>query len=156
MHVLITIGAVILVLAGVFYTRVSKPDVSQEQVLSIKATPVETVVPIPTASPKPHTPVPTQQLVSPDSSGSYHYPGSQTVSVSGSVTVLTTGDDPEKVTDWYKNKIRSRGMSVTSFVVTKTNNNVFNKLAGASAGKKIEFEIKKAAGDPVVTITVKV
>jgi len=80
------------------------------------------------------------------------YPGSEVVSSSAGSAYLRTMDDPDKVTDWYKEKIESYEMNVKSFVTTKTNDNVLNKLAGAKEGLEIAVEVKRGEGEFVSEI----
>jgi len=99
-----------------------------------------------TATPRP-TNKPTES-----SNNNWYYPGASVVSSSGNSATLSTGTDPDAVTDWYKNKIKERGMNTTSFVTTKTNNNVLNKLAGSGNGQNISVEIKRDAGSSITQI----
>jgi len=82
------------------------------------------------------------------------YPNSKQTENSGNTFSLQSYDDPGKITDWYKQKIESMGMSAKSFVQTKANDNVLNKLAAASGNKKIDVEIEQKAGEQVVKIKV--
>ncbi len=84
----------------------------------------------------------------------YKYPNSQVVSSTGDSLLLNSTDASETITDWYKEKIRGEGMKVKTFVTTKTNNNVLNKLVGADGEKEIRIEIKKEAGSNTVEISV--
>jgi hypothetical protein len=71
------------------------------------------------------------------------YPGSEVVSSGSDSLSLKITDDPDKITDWYKEKIISGNMNVKTFVTTKTNNDVLNRLVGAKSGLEIGVEIKK-------------
>lgn len=83
---------------------------------------------------------------------SYIYPGSAVVETSsGSIKMTSTGNADE-VTKWYKDKIVSMGMNVNSFVSTKTNGNILNKLSGADGTREVKVEIKKKANDTTVEI----
>ena len=61
-------------------------------------------------------------------------------------------DDPDAITDWYKEKIKELGMSAKSLVTTKTNGNVLNKLVGANGKREIRVEITKPADQPTTEI----
>jgi hypothetical protein len=74
----------------------------------------------------------------------YNYPNSEIVNSSSAELVIRSQDDTDIITNWYKNKIIERGMSVRNFVKTKTNNNILNSLSGASNEEKIEIEISKS------------
>ncbi len=84
----------------------------------------------------------------------YLYPGSVIVNSDGGSMKLTSSDDPDMITQWYKEKIKSAGMNVNSFVTTKTNDNVLNKLSGADGKTEIKIEIKKQVNDSKVEISV--
>lgn len=84
-------------------------------------------------------------------SGPWVYPGATAV---GDNT-YQSGDDPQKITAWYQQKINGAGMTVTSFVVTNTNNNIINNLAGAGSGMEAAIEILKLANENITTIKVK-
>jgi len=135
MHIFTTIAAVLILLGGVLYTKtsvISEPEQAEPQITQ-----------------KSESNTPPQQA----SYEAYVYPGSQTVSAIDNAIVLTSDNNPDDVTNWYKAKIKSQGMAVTSFVTTKTNNTVLNKLVGDDGNKKVEVEIKKNANDALVTIT---
>jgi hypothetical protein len=75
------------------------------------------------------------------------YPGS-------SVQNRSDSDDTDAITEWYKNKIKSLGVNVKSFVTTKANDKVLNKLVGANSELEISVEISKDQGVSVARITV--
>lgn len=81
------------------------------------------------------------------------YPNSVQISQNES-TIYESSDDADKITNWYKDKIKSMNMRVKSFVTTKTNGNILNKLVGADGKKEIKVEITKKDDDQKVTITV--
>lgn len=85
---------------------------------------------------------------------SYKYPNAQVVNSSGNSLSLATTDNVDVVTSWYKDKISSEGMNVKSFVTTKANDNVVNKLVVASGEREIRVDIEKKSGDINVYITV--
>lgn len=63
-------------------------------------------------------------------------------------------DDVQIITDWYQKKIKEAGMTVISFIVTNTNNNIVNQLAGATGDARVNVEITKMAGENMTTITI--
>ena len=158
MNIVVTIVAVVLVITGVFVSKISKREIQTSetsQVLSVEeeikeeeVTPTtgshQTDTPIPTKTPIPsptNTPKPASSNLS-----SFQYPNSQVVSSSENSLILNSIDNADSITDWYKEKIKGEGMSVTSFVTTKTNDNVLNKLVGANGAREIRVEITKEAG----------
>lgn len=113
----------------------------------------------PTITPS-QTPTPTTITPSPkptnenQSNVDFKYPNSATISQNGSETVYESTDDPKKITDWYKDKIKSIGMKATSFVQTSTNGNVLNKLVGANQNQEVRIEITKQSNNALVKIVV--
>lgn len=99
------------------------------------------------------TPLPTKTL--PTRFSGFVYPNSQIVENNNSKILLVSSDHPDAITDWYKDKIKDMGMNVTSFVVTKTNDNVENKLVGAMNSDKVTVDIIKSSGSSTISITVK-
>lgn len=102
------------------------PKVKQETTVYVEPTTIATSAPIPSTG--------------------FIYPSSTVVENSGSRIKLITYDSPDKVTSWYQDKIKSEGMSATSFVKTSTNGNVLNKLVGAGSEMKVTIEITKHPG----------
>ena len=85
----------------------------------------------------------------------FKYPNSTIVIVNqnGNKLELESTDDPKKITDWYKEKIKAMDMNVTSFVQTSTNGIVLNKLVGANGDVEIRIEITKQNNSKVVKIS---
>lgn len=146
---------VIVVGAGVVIRTTNHNSNTQSDIqVSVKAlsenSPQSTVVPntpAPTNTIQPtETQVPTKtptQIISPtskatDSSG-WEYPGAIKV---GNNTYQTS-DSPEKVTDWYKNKIRAMNFNLNTFITTNANDQVKNRLTGSGNGSKIDIQINK-------------
>lgn len=67
-----------------------------------------------------------------------------------------TGDHPDAVTNWYKEKINQMKMSSKSFVTTKTNEKVLNKLVAADGNKEIKVTISREenSSNTIIEITV--
>lgn len=85
---------------------------------------------------------------------SYKYPSSSVKEESGSRLSLESSDNPNTITNWYKEKIASLGMNAKSFVQTNTNGNILNKLAAAKSGFKISVEISKKNNEEKIEILV--
>lgn len=155
MNILVVIIAVILFGSGIYVgLRQKTPEFKNfedETVLSIDTNDEQrpTIEETPTNSPSP-----TPRVVVESNLGNYKYPNSKVVSSTSISLTLESGDNPDTITNWYKDKIKSENMNVTSFVVTKTNDNVLNKLVGANGQKELRVEIKKNASDSFVQITV--
>lgn len=111
---------------------------------------VPTEMPSPTVSPTiTTTPTPIQSGQAATDLEYFRYPGS-----SGSTTNMTSTDDADKITNWYKEKIKSEGFKSTAFAVTKTNGNILTKLAGSKQNVKIQVEITKGANDASTKISI--
>lgn len=112
--------------------------------------PTLTLAPTVTSTPIPSSvPNPTQSNID-----SFIYPGSIKVSGGENNLVLQSSDDPQVITNWYKEKITNMSMNAKSFVQTNTNGNVLNKLTGAKPGFKVSIEISKKSNEGVVRILV--
>lgn len=94
----------------------------------------------------------TKKPTSGQSIDKFLYPGSVVVKSEASSLFLRSLDDSEKITDWYKSKIKSEDLSATSFVNTNTNGKVLNKLV-ADGVYHVEVEVSKDR-DSQVEITV--
>lgn len=129
------------------------PEVLSED-MQFTPTPILTVSPTPTWTTE-LTPTPVSNQQNPKTSnGIWIYPGATTISTGGGEIQLSTTEEPQRVTDWYKQIISSR-MNTKSFVSTSTNGNVENKLSGANSGERIEVEIRKSDSDSVTYIFVR-
>ncbi|HBC72807.1 MAG: hypothetical protein UX91_C0006G0037 [Candidatus Amesbacteria bacterium GW2011_GWB1_47_19] len=136
-------ASLIFVFGIVFRPPRIPPRVTPE--LSPTPFPVPSRTPVPVARTTPVLPI------APPPETIWFYPGSVLVSPD----TYETPDDPDKVTLWYKEKINAIGLNVRSYVQTKTNDSVLNKLVGAGADNiKISVEISKAAGTVTTRIRV--
>jgi hypothetical protein len=177
MHIVISVIAFIIVGIGVlanrtdvFYNHFPPDSVNGGEVLSETVdslneesesadgdVEIETVEE-PTSSPtsQPTTP-PTVQGNQTDNNSQisyYQYPNSKVVSSSSTTMTLSSSDNTDTITDWYKDRITEKGMGVRSFVKTKANDKVLNKLSGASNSDKVDIEISRPSGDTITTIMV--
>ena len=76
----------------------------------------------------------------------FKYPNAKSVNSSENKLTLESSDDSRVITDWYKEKINSKGMNVKSFVTTSANDNVENKLVAANSDFKVTVTIKGVKG----------
>lgn len=170
MNIFLTVVALLIVGVGIFVNRsglINTPEnlapETRPEVLSAEEEQVEenetdgdvekTPKPTPTLVKSAPTDVPAS---SPSETNSYQYPNSQVINSSGNSLSLVTTDNVDVVTSWYKDKISSEGMNVKSFVTTKANDNVVNKLVVASGEREIRVVIKKNSGESEVYITVSI
>ena len=70
--------------------------------------------------------------------------------------VYESQDDPDAITQWYKGQIQNMGLGTKSFITTKTNDNVLNKLVGADGGREVRIEITRTSGSSTTEIKVSV
>ncbi len=82
------------------------------------------------------------------------YPNSTLVSKTSSRVMLQSGDDPNLITDWYKQKIQSENMNVNSFVVTSVNDTVINKLSSSNSSVQIDVSIEKTPTASTTSVTI--
>lgn len=103
------------------------------------------------------TPSPTSSDTKSTSSdlNSFKYPEATNLSSSTNSLNLESADDPQVITDWYKEKIRALGMNTKNFVQTKTNGDISNKLVGVKDNFEIAIEIKKSKNNQKTTINIK-
>lgn len=124
--------------------------ITPETTISPTNQPTLTLAPTVTSTSAPSSvPSPTQSNIN-----SFIYPGSIKVSGERNSLVLQSTDDPQAITNWYKEKINSIGMNAKSFVQTNANGNILNKLVGAKSGFKISIEISKKSNEENVKISV--
>lgn len=134
-------------IAGESTSVTSSPTLSPAPSISDVVSPTITkIVETPSLTPSPTT---SQTL---GTKSSLFYPGASIISQSNNEFVLQSSDSPDTITPWYKEKIRSMGMTSKSFVVTKTNGNVLNKLVGADGKNEIRVEISKQANESITLI----
>ena len=82
------------------------------------------------------------------------YPNAILISKSEIKIILNSSDNPDEITKWYEQKIKSLSLNTTSFVKTKTNDDVLNKLVAASEQRKVSVEIEKSHQENITKITV--
>ena len=168
MHIGAIVIASVIVLTGIFYRQISSRNstsqtADEQDVLSEETSNEEdvenTISLTPTNPPNSPTSAPTNTstpTINNSSINNYMYPNSSVVSSSNNFLSLTSEDSADVITDWYKNKIDSEGMNVTSFVTTNTNDNVLNKLVGADGTNEVSVEISKISNSSTVHIEVSI
>ncbi len=168
MHIGAIVIASVIVLTGLFYRQISSRNstsqtADEQDVLSEETSNEEdvenTISLTPTNPPNSPTSAPTNTstpTINNSSINNYMYPNSSVVSSSNNFLSLTSEDSADVITDWYKNKIDSEGMNVTSFVTTNTNDNVLNKLVGADGTYEVSVEISKISNSSTVHIEVSI
>jgi len=130
-------------------------ETAKEESLEVTEIPTATNFPnTPTITP-PSTSTPTINSIN-TNINNYKYTNSVVVSSSDKFLLLNSEDSTDAITDWYEEKIRGEGMNVTSFVKTKANDKVLNKLVGAKSGKEVSVEISKEGVSSPVKISVSI
>ncbi|OGE29654.1 hypothetical protein A2867_02250 [Candidatus Daviesbacteria bacterium RIFCSPHIGHO2_01_FULL_40_11] len=168
---MIIIAAVlVLIISAVISNQIDfKKTQDQKKILSASSSSTQSPFPTPTPSPKPspssnssnNSQVTIKQEVKETAStpqtfnlSDFKYPNSSQVGNLENGIKLESSDDPNTITDWYQEKIRSLGFKSKSFVKTNTNGNILNKLVAASANKEVRVEIEKSAEVSKVSIAV--
>lgn len=82
------------------------------------------------------------------------YPSSIQVGTGENSISLESTDAPTTITNWYKEKIKSLGMSAKSFVQTNTNGNILNKLVGTDGRYQVRVEIGRHNNESIVHVSV--
>jgi len=154
--------SIFLLIVGAYASRryqVTSINKVNEEVLSVSeetnqtptpsSTPVHSQEPVGSAS---ITPMPQNQL----SVSGFLYPGSKVVAQTQTTLSLESSDNTDVITDWYKDKIKGIGANVKSFVVTRANDKVLNKLVGANSSVEVSVEISKDPGSTLAKILVSV
>lgn len=133
-------------------TSLTKPSPTKSQDPSSTLTPTPSEVFQPTS--RQPTSTPTSKPDQPSQTiWDFQYPGSDVISKTETTVTLESSDDPKKITDWYKDKIKAMNMNVNTFVQTSTNGNVLNKLVGANGEAEVRIEITKQNGSQIVKIS---
>ena len=166
----IRILIVLLIILGLIIIGQKVAEQSKKSSPTPTAIPSSTIIPttsptsnptsIPTAIPSPTTlpPATSTPTNSPYSQKlnitDFKYPNAIVVNKNGNKLELESNDDPQKITDWYKEKIKSMDLNVTTFVQTSTNGNILNKLVGANGATEVRVEITKQNNSQVVKISI--
>lgn len=171
MQIVLTVASILIVLTGVAFrmrsnslvqnslseetTKVLSASDSEDDGLEdvIEDSDVEPTL-TSTSTPAPTKPQETEAHQQVSTLEIYKYPNSQTINSTGNALSLVSNDGSDKITNWYKERIRSEGLNVKSFVTTKTNGNVLNKLVGASGWNEVSIEIKKDANARIANILI--
>ena len=136
-----------------FFNQRSEKNKTEDKLYQI---PSKTPTPASNAADATPTPVKTEDNInSPQVSTeitSFIYPNSVNIRQNKDTSSMESSDQPQIITDWYKEKIKSMGMKATAFTQTTTNGNVLNKLAGANNSFAIVVEIRKAEFDTKTSI----
>jgi hypothetical protein len=159
--------AVVIVIVGVVSSNLKQKEQTQQIRETQEVTQkdeVETsgngITPSPTHSPTPKPPTPTPTITSTPQqshpSGELRYPNAKYIRSEGDVEVYESQDDPDAITQWYKGQIQNMGLGIKSFITTKTNDNVLNKLVGADGGREVRIEITRTSGSSTTEIKVSV
>src|SRR5579859_3211560 len=141
----------LVLLAGLafFYGHTGRQTSTLKSIASsssgMSPTPTSPATPSPTVSP-----TVVQVSGSTNTSSSFQYPNSTQTNQSNGQITFQSSDDPATITNWYKDKIKTLGLNVTTFVQTNTNNSILNTLRGANGSKSIDVEISKKPDDQIV------
>ena len=156
---IVTLGAASFVQGNIFNKNKTKIIKNNLPVPSIipSNTPSVTISLTPSIYKKNFTPTPTQASSnSKQNINDYKYPNSSMNELSGNKLSLQSSDDPNTITNWYKDKLKSLNMNANSFVTTSSNGVVLNKLVSANGETKVSITISKKNDQPSVGIAVSI
>jgi len=122
-----------------------------DEIVDSSGTPVLTLLPTPTSTPKPA--VESTPLLSLSTKG-YVYPGAAVISENDNTIEMQSSSDTDEITDWYSEKLMSLGMNVNTRVKTRANDKVLNKLVVSGTSGKVSVEVSKEDGSSQVRIIV--
>ena len=166
MNVVVIIVALVTLAVGVLESQIRNKidididgdsEISEDTEKPETPEPAETPESAETPEPQPEADRPLDEAetsTNPGELSSYFYTGATKTGETSNSLNLESSDNPQKITDWYKEKIRGSGMNVKSFVQTSTNGEILNKLAGANSELEVNIEISKAADESQVQIKV--
>ncbi len=152
MNVLLVLAAV-----GIFlFATVRQPE-NQKFLKQIFTSPT----PTPTNTVAITQNTPTSTPVSQNNTNSFRidsliYANASISSKNENALTLTSADDPQIITEWYKAKIKEYSLNTRSFVQTKTNGNVNNVLVASNSSDKISISIKRKSEDSTVFVDVSI
>jgi hypothetical protein len=96
-----------------------------------------------------------EEKISEDGLSGY-YPGAVVESRNGTTVTLRSTDSAEIITEWYEAYIKNNNMTTKTFVKTKTNGVVQNKLTGVSNTDEIAVDIQKEQdSDTIIKLNTK-
>ena len=155
MNIFVVLALVLILAGGLYHRVILKSSVLSSQTSLPTQTPTLTPTPTPTSTPLPPPPsltlAPRSPAPPPDEVGSdWQYPGSTELSPGN----YQSSDSPDKITDWYQAKIKSLGLNIKTFIRTKANDRVLNKLVSSNGKTEIRVEIAKKPDESVTSITV--
>ncbi|KKU92476.1 MAG: hypothetical protein UY21_C0001G0099 [Microgenomates group bacterium GW2011_GWA1_48_10] len=167
MNIVVSVLALIILGVGLYQqrnvilkpkkvTQITTPTVTKSAVLSKSTASGEIKEATPTAAKTPES-KPTPKSPAPSSENNleqFRYPGSTVVNSSPTSLSLESSDNPDSITNWYKDKLKSLGYNANSFVTTKSNDKIVNKLVSADGNTEIRVEITRNPGDSITKTTV--
>jgi hypothetical protein len=161
MQQLINIPSLILTfIISLFSGHKSLPNQQLPPIIEITPTIIITSTPIPTVKKNPTlptlSPIPTQSKTSPIDSNLdlWIYPGAAKTTSSNNHLSLESSDNPDKITNWYKDKINSQGMKTQAIAQSNANGNIKNQLSAANTNYEIQITIAKSADQSITKIEI--
>lgn len=115
----------------------------------IESSPTKAALPTSTSTPPTVTQKPNQNTMS-----DLIYPGSLIRNQTETALELESSNDPQSVTQWYKDTIDSMNMNVKSFSQNTVNGNTHNSLVSANNNTEIRVTITKNKSESTTKISV--
>jgi hypothetical protein len=84
----------------------------------------------------------------------FQYPGARIVASTDKSLSLESTDDPDKVSDWYKEKLKQKNYNAKSIVETSTNGMILNKFQASGSPGTVTIEITKDANSSTTSVKI--
>jgi hypothetical protein len=104
----------------------------------------------------PHsTPLPVKNTIQ-SNSNDFIYPDSTLISSSPEKISLSSTDNPDTITNWYKDKLKSMNFNINSFITTRANQKTQNKLVSSDSRNSYVVDISQQNTSNPVYITISI
>jgi len=87
-----------------------------------------------------------------DTLNTWLYPAAEIAENRAGFLLLTTGDNPSVVTNWYKQKVNDLDMNATSVITTTANDKTLNVISAAGKSGDVKVEIASEGGGSQITV----
>jgi hypothetical protein len=84
------------------------------------------------------------------------YPGSTEVDSGINTINLSSNDNTDVITGWYEDRIKNLGMNIRTFIKSRANDDVNNKLSASGGKQNISVSVTRKSGDSRVSIKVEI
>ncbi len=154
-QIIIAITALAIVaLATVVNHGVATPEPTNSPQINATSKPsnLPDLTPIPTPVQTPNTQDNDINVSTENTLTVWYYPGSEIAENRAGFLLMTTGDNPSKVTAWYKQKITDLNLNATSVITTTANEKTLNVIAASGNGMDIKVKVSSEGGGSQITV----